>query len=156
MGSEASSVVTIARRTTEAELIAPQSELVYGAYPSLFTDVLLPLPLLNLHRIPSPAGMDGSISTLIAVPEATYKRLTLLQGQLLRSIQHVSGLNPKAFRTVRNDHVSRPLLKGVLDGDALFDTFELLTGTKQREITKQIGTSVEDVLDDLEMLRAVW
>jgi cleavage and polyadenylation specificity factor subunit 1 len=108
------------------------------------------------------AGVDGSISTLIAVPEQTYKRLALLQGQLLRSIQQVSGLNPRASylivccSIVRNDTAPRPLSKGILDGDLLYSTFELLPRPVQEMITKQIGTSVDEVLDDLEELRAVW
>jgi cleavage and polyadenylation specificity factor subunit 1 len=117
------------------------------------------------------AGVDGSISTLIAVPEQTYKRLALLQGQLLRSIQQVSGLNPRAFRYVSHPPallerdlplilpyrlLPRPLSKGILDGDLLYSTFELLPRPVQEMITKQIGTSVDEVLDDLEELRAVW
>lgn len=130
-GTEPSSVLTIARRTTPAELIAPQSELVLS-------------------------GIDGSISTLVSVTEPTFKRLQLLQGQLLRSVQHTSGLNPRAFRTVKNETVGRPLNKGVLDGDLLFGVFDMLEGRKQVEITGQIGTGVEEVLDDLEELRTVW
>lgn len=30
--------------------------------------------------------------------EETAKRLQLLQGQLTRNMQHVAGLNPRAFR----------------------------------------------------------
>jgi hypothetical protein len=48
------------------------------------------------------------------------------------------------------------LTKGILDGDLLFGTFDMLPREKQVEITKQIGTGVEEVLDDLEELRTVW
>ncbi|KAF8886806.1 CPSF A subunit region-domain-containing protein [Infundibulicybe gibba] len=41
---------------------------------------------------------DGSLSSLTPIDEYTFKRLQLLQGQLTRNIQHVAGLNPKAFR----------------------------------------------------------
>ena len=41
---------------------------------------------------------DGSISSLTPVDETAFKRLQLLQGQLTRNMQHVAGLNPKAFR----------------------------------------------------------
>jgi hypothetical protein len=57
---------------------------------------------------------------------------------------------------VRNDTAPRPLSKGILDGDLLYSTFELLPRPVQEMITKQIGTSVDEVLDDLEELRAVW
>lgn len=55
-----------------------------------------------------------------------------------------------------NDVAARPLNRGVLDGDLLYNSFELLPLDRQREITQQIGTTVETVLDDLEGLRAVW
>ena len=45
------------------------------------------------------AGMvDGSLASLTPVDEGAYKRLHLLQGQLVRTVQHVAALNPKAFR----------------------------------------------------------
>jgi hypothetical protein len=43
---------------------------------------------------------DGSLASLTPVEEGAFKRLQLLQGQLTRNIQHVAGLNPKAFRQV--------------------------------------------------------
>ena len=45
------------------------------------------------------AGLvDGSLASLTAVDEGAFKRLHLLQGQLVRTVQHVAALNPKAFR----------------------------------------------------------
>jgi hypothetical protein len=44
--------------------------------------------------------VDGALSVLLPVDEPVYKRLQLLQGQLTRNVQHVAGLNPKAFRFV--------------------------------------------------------
>jgi cleavage and polyadenylation specificity factor subunit 1 len=41
---------------------------------------------------------DGTLFSLTPVEENSFKRLQLLQGQLTRNIQHVAGLNPKAFR----------------------------------------------------------
>ena len=55
-----------------------------------------------------------------------------------------------------NDISARPLNRGVLDGDLLYNSFEALPLDKQREITAQIGTTVEAVTDDLEELRAIW
>jgi hypothetical protein len=43
---------------------------------------------------------DGSLISLTPVDENAFKRFQLLQGQLTRNIQHVAGLNPKAFRFV--------------------------------------------------------
>ena len=42
---------------------------------------------------------DGSMYALVPIDiEETAKRLQLLQGQLTRNMQHVAGLNPRAFR----------------------------------------------------------
>ena len=44
-----------------------------------------------------PGHPDGSLTALVPVDEATFKRLHLLQGQLTRNVQHTAGLNPRAF-----------------------------------------------------------
>jgi len=97
------------------------------------------------------ATLDGAIAAVKAVGDATFKRLSLLQGQLIRNVQHVAGLNPRAYRTVRNDALSRPLTKGILDGE-LLDIFDGLELERQVEMTKQIGTDREVVLGDLAAL----
>ncbi|THH20311.1 hypothetical protein EW146_g1016 [Bondarzewia mesenterica] len=114
--------LTVARRTKGEDMATPQAKLICG----------------------SP---DGSLTALIPVDEETFKRLYLLQGQLTRNVQHTAGLNPKAFRMVRNDYVSKPLSKGILDGN-LLGSFEELPITRQNEITRQIGTERNSVLRD--------
>ncbi|KAJ7628553.1 CPSF A subunit region-domain-containing protein [Roridomyces roridus] len=120
---------TIARRTKE-ETAIPQSKLILGL-------------------------TDGSLKSLTVVDEATAKRLQLLQGQLTRNIQHMAGLNPKALRIVRNDHVSKPLSKGILDGNLLVN-FESLPITRQNEMTREIGTERTVVLRDWAALSGAW
>ncbi|KAJ7164986.1 CPSF A subunit region-domain-containing protein [Mycena filopes] len=119
----------IARRTKE-ELVIPQAKLICGS-------------------------TDGSLRGLIPVDEATAKRLQLLQGQLTRNIQHFAGLNPKALRIVRNDFVSKPLSKGILDGN-LLTHFETLPITRQNEMTRQIGTERTQILKDWMALGGAW
>jgi len=41
---------------------------------------------------------NGSIDTLVPVEEGAFQRLQLLQTQLVRNVQHVAGLNPRAYR----------------------------------------------------------
>ncbi|KAG8216364.1 CPSF A subunit region-domain-containing protein [Butyriboletus roseoflavus] len=120
---------TIARRTKEDNEI-PQAKLIAG-----FT--------------------DGSLSALTPVDEGAFKRLHLLQGQLLRNVQHVAGLNPKAYRIVRNDTVSKPMSRGVLDGQ-LLETFEELGIQGQQEMTRQIGTERIAVLRDWSLHVGPW
>lgn len=94
------------------------------------------------------SASDGSLSTLVPVRAARFKRLQLLQAQLLRSIPHVAGLNPRSNRTVANELYARPLNRGILDGP-LLRAFELLPRHRQREICEPIGTTRETVLNDL-------
>ncbi|KAG6916934.1 hypothetical protein DXG01_004621 [Tephrocybe rancida] len=98
---------------------------------------------------------DGTLSCLTPVDEHAFKRLQLLQGQLTRNIQHVAGLNPKAFRIVRNDFVSKPLSKGILDGN-LLTHFEALPIARQLEVTREIGTDRTTVLRDWIGLSGAW
>ncbi|KAJ3777509.1 CPSF A subunit region-domain-containing protein [Lentinula raphanica] len=119
----------IARRTNP-DTVIPQAKLLCGA-------------------------TNGSIATITPVEESAAKRLQLLQGQLTRNVQHVAGLNPRALRIVRNDYVSKPLSKGVLDANLLVH-FENSSTTKQIEMTKQIGTEVAVVRQDWIALAGPW
>lgn len=98
---------------------------------------------------------DGSLSVLTPVDETILKRLHLLQGQLSRNIQHVAGLNPKAYRIVRNDTISKPLSRGILDGQ-LLQAFEELGISRQNEMTRQIGTERTTALHDWISLAMPW
>ncbi|KAG6864394.1 hypothetical protein C0991_009920 [Blastosporella zonata] len=98
---------------------------------------------------------DGTLSCLTPVDEHAFKRLQLLQGQLTRNVQHIAGLNPKAFRIVRNDFVSKPLSKGILDGNLLAH-FETLPIARQFEVTREIGTDRTTVLRDWMGLSGAW
>ncbi len=44
------------------------------------------------------ANEYGAITSLTPSKQARYKRLQLLQGQLVRGVQHFGGLNPKGYR----------------------------------------------------------
>lgn len=117
-------------------------------------------------------GTDGTLSSLAYVDEAVFKRLHLLQGQLTRNVQHIAGLNPKAFRSVlpatilgssihfnpsivHNEQVARPLTKGILDGN-LLSAFEDLSIARQDEVTRQIATERAVVMRDWVGLGGAW
>ncbi|KAG9311848.1 CPSF A subunit region-domain-containing protein [Chiua virens] len=99
------------------------------------------------RRSSSPDSQTGSLSALTPVDEGAFKRLHLLQGQLVRNVQHVASLNPRAYRIVRNDAESKPLSRGVLDGQ-LLGAFEEQSIQGQQEMTRQIGTERMTVLRD--------
>lgn len=144
------SSLTVARRTRTGDCDIPQAKIICGA-------------------------SNGALLSLTPIDEALGKRLQLLQGQLTRNVQHISALNPKAHRyvsfhhsihplpniegflrrIVRNDHVWKPLSKGILDGN-LLRMFEELPLSRQNDITRQIGTDRTMVLRDWASLEAPW
>ncbi|KAI8451017.1 CPSF A subunit region-domain-containing protein [Phakopsora pachyrhizi] len=100
-------------------------------------------------------SIDGSISSIVPAKEAVYKRLQLVQSRLARHIQHFAGLNPRGFRTVRNDMVSRAINRGILDGE-LLNKFELLSINQQKQISSLAFSDRETVLINLTNLRSLW
>lgn len=63
-------------------------------YDLLYTLTFHPQPYSFLL----PGFTDGTLSALTPVDEGAFKRLHFLQGQLLRNVQHVAGLNPRVYR----------------------------------------------------------
>ena len=59
------------------------------------------------------------------------------------------------LRIVRNDFVSKPLSKGILDGN-LLSHYESLPITRQNEMTRQIGTDRVTLLRDWIALSGAW
>ncbi|KAI8337525.1 CPSF A subunit region-domain-containing protein [Chlamydoabsidia padenii] len=92
----------------------------------------------------------GSISVVSPIPEKTFKRLSTLYGQLVNNIQHVAGLNPRAYRLIKGSkqRMASNRTKAVLDGD-LIQAFAGLAVDRQRGLTKQIGTSVPRIMEDI-------
>lgn len=58
-------------------------------------------------------------------------------------------------RTVRNDLLSKPLNKGILDGQ-LLQHFALQPVHRQRQMMRQIGTDEVTVASDLQALGGFW
>jgi cleavage and polyadenylation specificity factor subunit 1 len=93
--------------------------------------------------------LDGGLCMITPIPEKTSKRLALLSSQIVNGIQHPAGLNPRAFRLLQSkDRLNSNPVKGILDGDLLFE-FVNLPANRQKEMTKQIGSGVDRVMDDL-------
>ncbi|GAA5925405.1 hypothetical protein JCM1841_002835 [Sporobolomyces salmonicolor] len=97
-------------------------------------------------------GIDGSLYTLVPVRDAVFRRLQSLQTTMSRHVLHFGGLNPRGYRIVKNDTVSRAITKGILDGDLLAE-FEYLALDRQSELAEHIGTDVDTVLANLRNLR---
>ncbi|KAI8362546.1 CPSF A subunit region-domain-containing protein [Mortierella sp. GBAus27b] len=93
--------------------------------------------------------LDGGLCMITPIPEKTSKRLALLSTQIINGVQHAAGLNPRAFRLLQSkDRLNYNPAKGILDGDLLFEYINL-PANRQKEMTKQIGTGVDRVMDDL-------
>lgn len=56
---------------------------------------------------------------------------------------------------MKNDHVSKPLTRGILDGN-LLSHYEGLPINRQVEVTQQIGTDRVNVLRDWIEVRGSW
>ncbi|KAI8973376.1 CPSF A subunit region-domain-containing protein [Mycotypha africana] len=95
-------------------------------------------------------SLSGSLSVITPITEKTFKRLSTMYGQLVNNVQHVAGLNPRAYRLIKGpkQRMSSNRTKAVLDGDLIF-TFAGLSMDNQKELTKQIGTTVPRIMEDL-------
>lgn len=106
------------------------------------------------------AKENGAVDVLVPVRERTFHLLQLLQSMLVRSIRHTAGLNPRAFRAVPNEHVSRPLTKGILDG-CLLHSAEPMSRPKFAVLVQDLqlranGVTDTLVLDELATLAPTW
>lgn len=106
------------------------------------------------------AKRNGAIDLLVPVDDKVFQILQLFQSQLVRSVRHTAGLNPRAFRAVMNLHVSRPLVKGILDG-TLLHAAENMSRPKLVRLVQDLrvrtgGVEPDDVLRCLVHLQPQW
>lgn len=93
--------------------------------------------------------MDGGLGYCVPLPEKTYRRLLMLQNVLLTHIEHLCGLNPKSFRTIKSQHrVHMNPSRCVVDGDLVWSFLNLPLNEKQ-EVSKKIGTKISEIYSDL-------
>ncbi|XP_038067427.1 cleavage and polyadenylation specificity factor subunit 1-like [Patiria miniata] len=86
---------------------------------------------------------------LLPMTEKTYRRLLMLQNAITTSVMHIGGLNPKAYRHIvsHQRELSNPH-RNILDGDLLYK-YTYLSVVEKNELAKKIGTSVDQIMDDL-------
>ncbi|XP_052872855.1 cleavage and polyadenylation specificity factor subunit 1 [Anopheles cruzii] len=96
------------------------------------------------------ATLDGGFGFVLPLPEKTYRRLFMLQNVLLTHSPHIAGLNPKAFRTIKQSRALpiNPSRRCVVDGDLVWSFLELPANEKQ-EVARKIGTRIEEICADL-------
>ncbi|WAR13668.1 CPSF1-like protein [Mya arenaria] len=95
------------------------------------------------------ATLDGSIGLLLPINEKTYRRLLMLQNALSIQMPHTAGLNPKSYRAMKTDAIDLfNSHKNILDGELLWK-FLHLSVLERNEMAKRIGTTVEQLVEDL-------
>lgn len=90
----------------------------------------------------------GAVGLVTPVSEESYRRLSALQSQLTNTLEHPSGLNPRAFRAVESDGAAG---RGMVDGNLLRQWLDL---GKQRktEIASRVGANEWEIRADLESI----
>ena len=95
------------------------------------------------------ATLDGALGHLLPVAEKTYRRLTMLMNVMTTNLPHTAGLNPKGFRTLRQKWKDlRNPSRGIVDGDLVF-RFSNLSNSLKAELARKIGTSPDEIMEDL-------
>ncbi|KAK3085849.1 hypothetical protein FSP39_009622 [Pinctada imbricata] len=95
------------------------------------------------------ATLDGSLGFMLPISEKVYRRLFMLQNALATQIPHIAGLNPRAYRGVKNlSPELRNIQKNILDGELLWK-YTNLSIMEKIEIAKRLGTTNDTIMDDL-------
>ncbi|KAG6368515.1 hypothetical protein INS49_002725 [Diaporthe citri] len=105
------------------------------------------------------ASPTGSLATLTSVSETSYRRLSSLMSQLINTLPHPAGLNPKAYRMPPSATQTKASMgpgvdagggRNIVDGAVLARWMELASG-RRAEIAGRVGYSgSEEVRADLE------
>jgi hypothetical protein len=96
------------------------------------------------------ATVDGSVHAFQPIPEKVYRRLTMLHSLLAVHIQHKAGCNPRSFRNAVSNSVSLTTPQhNVVDGELTQQFFTLLNRSEQSDLAKRIGTTCEQLYDDM-------
>lgn len=92
----------------------------------------------------------GSLAMVTPLPETCYRRLNIVQGQIINGEEHVAGLNPRGYRAVASagGGVGGDLVRGVLDGALVARWIGLGEGRK-KEIAGKAGSEVGGIREDL-------
>lgn len=93
--------------------------------------------------------INGSIGYLTPIHEETYRRLYVLQSKMTLFLQHLCGLNPKAFRSYQSiDRSLTNLAHNIIDGPLVYD-FLNLSVNQRLEFSRQVGMSAERLQNEL-------
>ena len=83
----------------------------------------------------------------------------MLQTVLVSYQEHLCGLNPKEFRSIKSSHkLSLHPSRCIVDGDLIW-TYRLMSTSDKCEVANKMGLSIEEILSDflqIERMSAVF
>lgn len=94
------------------------------------------------------ATMTGQLAMVTTIPEAAYRRLNIVQSQIINGEEHTAGLNPRAYRSSTYRSPSTELLRGVLDG-AFLGRYLGLSEVRKAEIAGKARSNEGTIREDL-------
>ncbi len=93
--------------------------------------------------------LDGALAYVLPLNERVYRRLHMLQNALVSHLAHVAGLNPRSARQLRGFRGSNfTPQRNMVDGDLVWQ-YLTLSGSEKHELARRIGSTCEQLLDDL-------
>lgn len=123
---------------------AVSSELAFSNNEDSDSDSHIPL-----HQV-LVSSQSGSLALVTTLPEEAYRRFSALQSQLINTLEHPCGLNPRAHRAVESDGITG---RGIIDGDLVYRWLDL--GVQRRmEVAGRVGADVWQIRADLETIGA--
>jgi cleavage and polyadenylation specificity factor subunit 1 len=102
------------------------------------------------------ASLDGAYSLLAPISERVYKRLNGVHGQLVYALSQHGGCNPRAHRLFHSPSSKKHMKceKRILDIQ-LVNRFLSMDVYQQRRLARSLGTTPEQILDNMLLLERV-
>lgn len=99
------------------------------------------------------SSVDGAIGFLYPINENVYHQFYILQNDMTVALPHVAGLNPKAWRLLKQvrPSIASPC-KLILDGD-LISRYLCLSSRERNEFAKKTGVTADHILADLQAIK---
>ena len=96
--------------------------------------------------------LTGILACITTAPEPVYRRLNIIQNQLISGEEHPAGLNPKGYRAASlgaGRTQSSEILRGLLDGGFLQRRWAGLGEGRKVELAAKAGVEVARVREDM-------
>ncbi|CAI7651198.1 unnamed protein product [Penicillium pancosmium] len=146
-GNFATTVNLLPRTAVSSELLKSTNNTTTHSDSDMDMDLDHPPQTAQTHQILL-TSQNGSVGLITPVTEDTYRRLSALQSQLVNTIEHAGGLNPRAFRAVESDGAGG---RGMVDG-TLVRQWLNLGRARQAEIAGRVGATEWEIRGDLEVV----